>query len=611
MNTPITPAPPTNLITIRSVTPGIADAASSPGTLKAQIGQLVSGTIFGMDPSGEPLMKSEQGDLALKLPYHLPSGTDVILRMEAAAGGGMRARILSINGQTLQDYTALAQQAPAESALTEDTVSLAPGLARTAQPPASPAQQSQQVAMVPGENNPASAPRAAEMRALLTPDSGAALPLPAALPPVTKLLATLLSRSPELPGLLQSLPPGIALPPRIQSGSSLEIEITQVSTPPEQTPSPAHAQAAPAPATALGFGQMLERMNAVQIAQSRAAPVAPEAPPSPGGTIAPLAQATLQTTLAALSGDALMLPSTAPTPAPPGQHPTFTAQVIAVEPNGEALVHTPLGMVRLPAQSALPLQEGMQLEWRLLGAQPAPQAPLPLPSTGPLGWLPLADRWETLDDVAQLLAASLPMGKSPLARLPQPGPHLGAELLHLLSSLKSGKSTPWIGQEAIDLLNEKQRPDLLQRLKGDFELLAQPLHTPNAPWQALLFPVWAEGQLHQARLFVNQQPPEEKQVQHISRTTDTRFVLELTLSRLGDMQLCGLVRKPEPQNIQFDLIVRCKQELSTAQKKDIAAIFEQGAALTGYRGQLLFQHTPTFPDHPLESFRAATAGVMA
>lgn len=619
--------PPTagsGLISVRSVAPQIANEAQTATTIKAQVGQMVSGTIFGMDQSGEPLLKSEQGDLALKLPFHLPSGTDVVLRMEAAPGGGMRARILSIDGQPPKDYEAGLAQNPNDGLLTKDSVSLTPNLARNAALATTPQQQTQQIALLPGETNPAYAQRTAELRTLLSN-----LPLPKGAPetPSPPQLGTLLSRSPELPDILQQLPANFPLPARLQPGAGLLLQVVDIQNP-AQAPAPAQI-GAPTPANA----PFAARVNAAGFTQPPAmqspqsaqwvTPLEATLPPAEPAAInlpalpnqmsqAPLAQATLQNALAATSGEALLHAPAAPTPP---QNPTsLPAQVIGLEPNGDALLHTPLGIVRLPQNPAAPMVEGARVELQWLGAQEGAALPAvtnqpALASSG--GWLPLTDRWASLDDTVALLAAVAAPGMPPIPRLPQPGAHMGADMLFFLAALQEGDLMPWIGRNAANQLTGKGRQDLLQRLGEDFTALGQPLmNSPSTQWQALLFPVWAEGQINQARLFVGRHPQEEKEKAE-GRVPDTRFVLELTLSSLGDMQLCGLVRKPQPQATQFDLIIRSKRELSPPQRADIQGIFESGAELTGYKGQILFQHSPHFPDQPLESFKASGAGLMA
>lgn len=615
------PLPGGGVITVRSVASQVADAAQTASTIKAQAGQLVSGTIVGMDQSGEPLLKSEQGDLALKLPFHLPSGTDVVLRMEVAPGGGLRARILSIDGQTPKDYEAHIAQNPNDTTLTRDSISLTPNLARNAAQATTPQQLSQQIALLPGETNPVFAQRSNELRTLQGD-----IPLPQAtlksLLPAQ--LGTLLSRSPELPEIVQQLPPNFPLPPRLQAGAGLLLQVVNIQNP---APAPSNISAAPLPlpneapaarVNAAGFTQppVAASTSPTQLLTPLEATLPSALPaltstPNPAQP-SPLAQATLQNALAASSGEALMHPLSSP--ALPQNPTSLTAQVIGLEANGDVLLHTPLGIVRLPQNPTAPMVEGARIELQWLGAQegavlPSATSQPALPPSG--GWLPLTDRWASLEDTVALLTAGTAPGTSPLPRLPQPGPHMGTDILFFLAALQEGDLMPWIGRNAANQLTAKGRQDLLQRLGEDFTALGQPLlNSPSTQWQALLFPVWAEGQMHQARLFVGRHPQEEKEKDE-GRVPDTRFVLELTLSSLGDMQLCGLVRKPQPQATQFDLIIRSKRELSPAARLDIQSIFESGAELTGYKGQILFQHSPHFPDQPLESFTAASAGFMA
>jgi hypothetical protein len=813
-----------NLISVRPMASNVADGAQAENTLRAQVGQLVQGTIYGMNNQGEPMLKSDQGNLALKLPFHLPSGVDVVLRMENASGG-LRARVLLVDGMPLKDYAAqvIASGRPQQTGAPQDIISVhQPNLAQQLAKPTAPQMQSQlvnqQSSVLPGESNPALSTQAQRVAAGVqiplqqTADAQLTRLVQIANDPVTVLL---LSRNPQLSQTLGQIPSDIPLPPRITPGMQMQMQLVAIEKPiilrpalPQQPTAPSQGQLQPLPTdvniaavprppvdatTALGLTQMLGKLAAQQQAQARgatqldaplppattstmspptAAPsAAPTAMPTTAPTILPTAVNTPQLTQAEMAGTLLAatspkneqasatqsasllpqpsatmattapatapqmpqtgataLPNVQPAPtlpqnmptqtiaatnptaaqplpvnaataqsvnapasvnptptapaAPAGQQPVlptqtapvpptampapthavhtpsaaslvaeataqlpifttppmgvpanaqgvFGGQVIDIETSGDALIQTVFGIVRMAPQPGISLQEGDRVQWQLQGFLPqqavTPQVQRPTDALSQL--LGLATRWDALEDTLHWLdatqqhASPAAMGMHALlSHLPKPDTKMGAAVMFLLNALRRNDSHSWIGKDTVQMLQQKGRADLLGRLEADFSALRQPVvDSPLPGWQALFFPVWADGQLQQARFFLHQNPDEGEngQKQDGKSANDIRFVLELTLSALGDMQLCGLVRKSAPaqaeareaaQPTHFDLAIRSLRPLSPQHQASIREIFTQGAEITGYQGQILFQHTPSFPETPMESFARAMPG---
>jgi hypothetical protein len=87
----------------------------------------------------------------------------------------------------------------------------------------------------------------------------------------------------------------------------------------------------------------------------------------------------------------------------------------------------------------------------------------------------------------------------------------------------------------------------------------------------------------------------------------TRFIVEVELSRLGDLQLDGLVREK-----RLDLILRSRVPLPEFMRRDIMQIFHDANEITGYRGSIGFQSSIDWKAMPIEAPDADTPpGVMA
>ena len=70
----------------------------------------------------------------------------------------------------------------------------------------------------------------------------------------------------------------------------------------------------------------------------------------------------------------------------------------------------------------------------------------------------------------------------------------------------------------------------------------------------------------------------------------TRFIVEMNLTRLGALQLDGLLK---PQ--QLDIILRSHTPLSSTIKSDIQNIFQTALSKADYQGRLDFQVLTPFP----------------
>jgi hypothetical protein len=69
----------------------------------------------------------------------------------------------------------------------------------------------------------------------------------------------------------------------------------------------------------------------------------------------------------------------------------------------------------------------------------------------------------------------------------------------------------------------------------------------------------------------------------------TRFLVEVDLSRLGQIQIDGLVHAKE-----LDLVVRSKTALSPSMRQEINQIFTKACDGAGVAGRIAFQATPRF-----------------
>jgi len=548
--------------------PGVQAAQVTPSTTSNATptvatfppGTILSGFIVNRDATGNPILRTDSGDVVFSSQFFLKIGSEVSIRIELT-GGQPLAHLLTVDGQP-------PEIAEKQSAFASDPEVIV----------------SQKFA-----------PAAAET--------------PNAAPPTLTVTGTLISTPPTAPG---------APPPALPAGSQLTLKLVTF-TLPNTAPEPTPAQpATPAPANpvsyatyarASGIPTPLSELTALATATPVAGAAAPPETLVAGklATPVPLAPAPTAT-------PAIATPSP-PSPSAPQTTVPITATVIGNEPTGEALLQTPLGVVRLQPGTVIP--SGSTIVFELEQTLPPAVALPPVNSAVPLPLAPiteLAQQWTALQQIFGLLGGR--ETSTGLTTTPQQNPSgaaltpqsLSAGLMSFAAALKGGDFKSWLGNTAARWLSDQGQDALVKKAEGEFMAMSRQF-TEVQPhqWQPLFFPVAVDGILQQVRLFVKRDRKEDKNGQPDKKKEDTRFVLEVDLSQLGEMQLDGFVRRDD-KNVQFDLMIRSLIPLPQEFQQDIFAIYNSTAELSGYKGSLVFQSMREFPVNPMEDIVAAGLG---
>ena len=268
-----------------------------------------------------------------------------------------------------------------------------------------------------------------------------------------------------------------------------------------------------------------------------------------------------------------------------------SGRVLAPDGGGGVLVRTPLGTLRLPLATPPPAGTLMTLEVSLPARSGAP-APAGAPLAAPAltrAWPALAEAMAAVQrpgvaasqiDLAQVLTAA----GNPLAQaVPRAGPTLGAGLLFLMTALKGGDIGRWLGAEPLRVLERAGRGDLATRLKADFGQLSRLAQDAGGDWRLFVLPVIGDGDVRQIRFFLRKHDGEDGESRSHAPPTG-RFVVELTLSTLGELQLDGLTR---PQRL--DAVLRSRAPLPEAVAREVTRIFDDQSAADGLYGELRFE----------------------
>ena len=175
--------------------------------------------------------------------------------------------------------------------------------------------------------------------------------------------------------------------------------------------------------------------------------------------------------------------------------------------------------------------------------------------------------------------------------VPQNGPKRAAAMLFMLAALRGGEISGWLGEPAMQVLRRQGRGDLARQLGSDFASLQRLSQDSAADWRAFFFPVY-DGDWQQLRLFIHRHKPHHEQAG--DDDPGERFVVEADLSRLGPIQLDGLIR-----NRRFDMILRSQLALEETWQNDIKGIFAAAIEAGGFTGAMRFQQMSAFPVTPI------------
>ncbi len=326
-------------------------------------------------------------------------------------------------------------------------------------------------------------------------------------------------------------------------------------------------------------------------------PVAPAQAAQPG---APGANITVGP-----GGGPAAAPASAPAmPGPASGAIQFTGTVTAVTHAGQPVLQTPLGTLTLEIRA--PLQTGSRITFELPAGALTPSGP-GAAGPGPAALGTLAHSWPALEETLRVLQEIAPGVAAATLRdaVPQPGSRLASGLLFFLAALSGGDVTRWLGNQASQALKSAGRDSLLSRLGQDFGQLSRLADNQGGDWRLFFIPLHDGDQLRQLRLFLRH-GGQHRDGDARDDEDQTRFVVEVEMSRLGDLQLDGLVREK-----RLDLILRSRAPLPDFMRRDIMKIFHETNQITGNRGNMGFQSSLEWKAMPIEAPEVAVdAGVV-
>ena len=383
-----------------------------------------------------------------------------------------------------------------------------------------------------------------------------------ALPPAADEFPTaaspLPSRTPAAPGEEPAVLP--------QLGSVVPGQVLSVTAPLPRTPAAPPATAATAATAATTPGE-----------PGAGSPAA--AQPEPAATLPLVPGATLAVRILAAGPSGVTGAGPRPMPAP-GGGPVLSGTIAGATTDGRPILATPQGTLTLALPAPLP--RGLPLTVELADPRSLvfshPEATAGTASR----WPALAETLTTLGGLEGALAQSLFT-----SIVPRPDRRLAAALSFFLDAARRGDARGWLGAEAGDALDKAGRGDLLDRLADNFRSMAhESAQTPPGDWRPLAFPLFDGTAFQRVELFVKAPRDDDEAGGVGGGEPSRRFILDLDLSRLGALQLDGLVKA---RSRRFDLILRSRDPLPDDLRSELLGAFAASLDAVGFAGGLSFQ----------------------
>lgn len=191
----------------------------------------------------------------------------------------------------------------------------------------------------------------------------------------------------------------------------------------------------------------------------------------------------------------------------------------------------------------------------------------------------LVDAMETSEVLSSKPAPSL--------HLPSPQSHFAGTVLFFLSALQGGKVEEWLSGFAADKIGKSGKSGLKDKMIEALEgvTAAKATDATVGSWQSFPVPVYNDQVLEMMQLYVHRDGGGSGQDQAEGKAArKTRFIVNVTMSRLGPIQLDGL---SQPKKI--DLILRSEHELPTSLIQEIRQTAIPALEAIGLVGTIQFQ----------------------
>jgi hypothetical protein len=522
---------------------------------------LLQGFVLNRDSAGNPILRTELGDFLLQSNLFLKIGSSVLVRVDAT-GQNFRANIIEVDGTPVNLDTPNPSTATMQKTDDDQIV---------------------RSSWIPAAGNASASSEATTLNAvLLTPNAAAS--------------AQQLKEGSSLIVRLFNL--------QLPSSASLSATSSASATTTNNTATTSQTTSSNISSTNPTAGNVALNEAPAQAVQANAYQSYASSKPSnaPATTI----QANTEST----NVTAQQIPKQA-----------MLLTVIGQERDGDPVLQTPFGLIKITSGASIATGTQIQATLALAntkGGTNILQSGVDAETT----LITLAQKWPALTQILSILTEAnngelpaelsklLPQIHTTQGQIQLASNNVGAGLFGFLAALQRGDARSVLGERNIRLLEKLGHSALVSKLDGDMQILTKlTADIPPQGWQSTFLPVLVNGQVEMTRWFTKRDGEKDKDGKK-REDSMTRFIVEVTMSQLGDLQLDGLFKQHDGTK-QFELIIRSHQPLEVAIQQDIQQIYQDAQNATGVSGGIIFQASEQFPVQPLEEVLSDPPDVFA
>ncbi len=202
------------------------------------------------------------------------------------------------------------------------------------------------------------------------------------------------------------------------------------------------------------------------------------------------------------------------------------------------------------------------------------------------------ENWPIMAELEQSLHQATPqLAHNFHAIIPNPSTpaQMNAASLFFLAAVRAGDVQGWIGEKAQNALKDIGKSEILNRLGNEFSSMMRLSNEPvSQEWKSLPLPIAWQDEIQKIVLHYRREntPDNEDSIQNAG---NTRFVMDLNLSQIGDIQIDGLFRDATQNEKKLDLIIRSEEHFSKAMQTQMKDLYTNAMENTGLIGSLSFQ----------------------
>lgn len=181
--------------------------------------------------------------------------------------------------------------------------------------------------------------------------------------------------------------------------------------------------------------------------------------------------------------------------------------------------------------------------------------------------------------MAQVLSQTTPHLSTP-TRLP-------AAALLFVAAVRGGDISGWLGERGTEMLQRLGKGDLMSRLNRDLSGMQRSASDASSQeWRTLAMPLYSDQEIQKMMLHYRYDDSENGEQ---TERKGTRFIFDLSLDRLGPVQIDGLHRPMVDKKNRLDLIVRTTDPLGRQMQSAMRQLYLEALDQAGCIGELSFQ----------------------